>query len=101
MLATMRYEIVFGPEAAETYKALTALLRAEVRDTMELHLRNEPSKTSKSRIKRLKGLSRPQYRLRIGEIRIYYDVSEETVQILGIVQKSKSDQWLKKAGEPQ
>jgi len=97
----MRYEIVFGPGAAETYKALTARLRAEVRDSIELHLRHEPIRTSKSRIKRLKGISRPQYRLRVGEIRIYYDVSEATVEILGIVQKSKSDQWLKKAGEPQ
>jgi mRNA-degrading endonuclease RelE of RelBE toxin-antitoxin system len=97
----MRYEIVFGPGAAETYKALTARLRAEVRDSIELHLRHEPIKTSKSRIKRLKGIFRPQYRLRVGEIRIYYDVSEATVEILGIVQKSKSDQWLKKAGEPQ
>jgi mRNA-degrading endonuclease RelE of RelBE toxin-antitoxin system len=97
----MRYEIVFGPEAADSYKALTARLRAEVRDSIELHLRHEPMKTSKSRIKRLKGISRPQYRLRVGEIRIYYDVSEATVEILGIVQKSKSDQWLKKAGEPQ
>ena len=97
----MRYEIVFGPEAAVTYKALTTRLRAEVRDSIELHLRHEPIKTSKSRIKRLKGISRPQYRLRVGEIRIYYDVSEATVEILGIVQKSKSDQWLKKAGEPQ
>ena len=97
----MRYGIVFGPEAAETYKALTARLRAEVRDSIELHLRHEPTKTSKSRIKRLKGISRPQYRLRVGEIRIYYDVSEATVEILGIVQKSKSGQWLKKAGGPQ
>jgi mRNA-degrading endonuclease RelE of RelBE toxin-antitoxin system len=97
----MRYEIVFGPEAAETFKALAARLRAEVRDSIELHLRHEPTKTSKSRVKRLKGLTRPQYRLRIGEVRVYYDVSDGAVEILGIVQKSKSDQWLKKAGEPQ
>jgi len=97
----MRHEIVFAPEAAATYKALSARLRAEVRDSIELHLRHEPTKTSKSRIKRLKGVSRPQYRLRVGETRIYYDVSKITVEILGIVQKSKSDQWLMKAGEPQ
>jgi mRNA interferase RelE/StbE len=101
MLATMRYEIVFGPAAADSYKALEARLRAEIRDAIELHLRHEPTKTSKSRIKRLKGLSRPQYRLRVGEIRVYYDVVEASVQVLGIVLKSKSEQWLKKAGEPQ
>lgn len=96
----MPYEVVLGPDAAETYKALEARIRAEVRDAIEKHLRHEPTKTSKSRIKRLKGLSRPQYRLRAGDIRVYYDVSERTVEVLGIVQKNKSELWLKKAGEP-
>jgi mRNA-degrading endonuclease RelE of RelBE toxin-antitoxin system len=95
----MRYEIVLAPEAAEAYKTLEARLRREVRDAIELHLRHEPAKTSKSRIKRLKGLSRPQYRLRVGEIRVYYDVAETTVEVLAIIQKNKSDQWLKKVGE--
>ena len=97
----MKYEIVLSPEAAQTYKALVARQKAEVREAIELHLRHEPTKISKSRIKRLRGLSRPQYRLRIGELRIYYDVSSTTVEILAIVEKSKSVEWLKKAGEPE
>jgi mRNA interferase RelE/StbE len=97
----MKYEIVLSPEAAQTYKVLVARQKAEVRETIELHLRNEPTKISKNRIKRLRGLSRPQYRLRIGELRIYYDVSSTTVEILAIVEKSKSVEWLKKAGEPE
>jgi len=95
----MKYEIALSPEAAQTYKALGAHLRAEVRETIETHLRHEPMKISKSRIKRLRGLSRPQYRLRIGELRIYYDVSGSTVEVLAIVEKAKSIEWLKKAGE--
>ena len=97
----MKYEIVLSPEAAQTYKELVARQKAEVRETIELHLRHEPTKISKSRIKRLRGLSRPQYRLRIGELRIYYDLSSSTVEVLAIVEKSKSAEWLKKAGEPQ
>jgi mRNA-degrading endonuclease RelE of RelBE toxin-antitoxin system len=49
----------------------------------------------------MRGLSRPQYRLRVGEIRIYYDVSALTVEVLGIIEKSKPKQWLEKAGESQ
>ena len=97
----MKHEIVLSPEAAETYRALEARRKAEVRDAIEAHLRHDPTKVSKSRIKRLRGLSRPQFRLRVGEIRIYYDVSGSTVEVLGIIEKSKSGQWLKKAGEPQ
>ena len=95
----MKYEIVLSPEAAQSYKTLGARQKSEVRETIELHLRHEPTKISKSRIKRLRGLSRPQYRLRIGELRIYYDVSNTTVEIFAIVEKPKSVEWLKKAGE--
>ena len=95
----MKYEIVLSPEAAQTYKALGARQKTEVRETIETHLRHEPMKISKSRIKRLRGLSRPQYRLRIGDLRVYYDVSSSTVEVLAIVEKPKSDEWLRKAGE--
>ncbi len=47
-------------------------------------------KTSKSRIKRLRGLRRPQYRLRVDEIRVSYDVAGNTVEILAIVPKSQA-----------
>ena len=97
----MKYQIVLAPEAVEDHKALGAYAKAEVRDAIEAHLRYEPTKTSKSRIKRLRGLSRPQYRLRVGEIGIYYDVSESTVEVLGIIEKSKSKEWLEKAGDSQ
>jgi mRNA interferase RelE/StbE len=95
----MRCEIIFAPEAAKDLKLLDSHLRAEIRDALERHLRHEPTKISKSRIKRLRGVSRPQYRLRVGEIRVSYDVSKDTVEVLAIVAKSQSEAWLKKAGE--
>lgn len=96
----MRYEILFAPEAVEDFENLAANVRAEVRDGIERHLRHEPTKTSKSRIKRLRGLSRPQYRLRVGDdLRVFYDVTEVAVEILGIVPKSEALEWLERYGE--
>jgi len=65
------------------------------------HLRHEPEKTSRSRIKRLRGLRRPQYRLRVGEVRVYYDVSSATVEVLAIVAKSDAESWLAQFGNPE
>jgi mRNA-degrading endonuclease RelE of RelBE toxin-antitoxin system len=95
----MRYEIVFSPEALEDFRALEAHVRSEVRDALETHLRHEPMKTSKSRIKRLRGLARPQYRLRVGDVRVFYDVTESTVDLLAVVVKSDAQEWLERFGE--
>ncbi len=96
----MRYEIILAPEAVEDFENLKANVRAEVRDAIECHLRFEPMKVSKSRIKRLEGLTRPQFRLRVGdEIRVFYDVVEESVQVLAIILKSEADEWLQVYGE--
>src|SRR3989304_6721212 len=84
----MHHEIVLAPEAAQDLKRLKAHVRATVRDAIEAHLRQQPTRTSKSRIKRLRGLSRPQFRLRVGELRGFYDVSERTVEGLGLILKS-------------
>lgn len=85
----MRYEIILAPEAVDDLKRLKAHLRGEVKDAIEEHLRYEPTKTSRSRIKRLRGLSKPQYRLRVGEVRVFYDVSVRSVGVLAIVEKSQ------------
>jgi mRNA interferase RelE/StbE len=55
---------------------------------------------SKSRIKRLRGLDHPQYRLRVDEVRVFYDVSETAVEVLAIVSKAKAQEWLKQEGTP-
>ena len=95
----MRYEIILSPEAIDDLGDLKPNIRAMVRDAIEEHLRHEPGKTSRSRIKRLRGLSRPQYRLRVGDLRIFYDVTGKKVEVLAIVPKDEAEEWLKKAGE--
>ena len=97
-MARMKYEIFLAPEAAQDLKRLKAHVRAEVKDALERHLRHEPTKVSKSRIKRLRGLSHPQYRLRVGEIRVFYDITGNRVEVLAIVPKSEAASWLEEMG---
>lgn len=94
----MRFAVTLAPEAIEDLKRLKANVRATVRAALDTHLRQEPRKTSRSRIKRLRGLARPQYRLRVGEVRIFYDVVGATVEVLAIVNKPEAESWLVRFG---
>jgi mRNA-degrading endonuclease RelE of RelBE toxin-antitoxin system len=98
-LARMRHEIILSPEAAQDLRRLAARERATVRDALEAHLRHEPTKLSKSRIKRLRGMAQPQYRLRVGDLRVFYDLVGEEVRVLAIVAKADADIWLKAEGK--
>jgi mRNA interferase RelE/StbE len=95
----MPFAIVLAREAVEDLKRLKAAVRGSVKEAMEAHLRHEPEKTSRSRIKRLRGLSRPQYRLRIGDVRVFYDVVDGVVEVLAIVSKSETAAWLAQFGK--
>jgi mRNA interferase RelE/StbE len=97
----MRYEIVLSPQAATDLRRLEAPVRAGVREAMEVHLRHEPTKVSKSRIKRLRGLAHPEFRLRVGEVRVFYDVTGSEVYVLAVLLKSMVDRWLQEVGEPE
>ena len=88
----MGYEILLAPEAVEDLKSLRANERALVKQALETYVRHEPEKVSKSRIKRLKGLSKPQCRLRVGDVRVFYDVSERVVEVLAVVAKGDAEE---------
>jgi mRNA-degrading endonuclease RelE of RelBE toxin-antitoxin system len=95
----MPFAIVLAPEAVEDLSPLKAAVRSSVKSAMETHLRREPEKTSRSRIKRLRGLSRPQYRLRVGDIGVFYDVEDGVVEVLAVVPKSETKSWLAQFGK--
>jgi mRNA-degrading endonuclease RelE of RelBE toxin-antitoxin system len=100
-LARMKYEILLASEAIEDLQALEARDRSSVENAMELHLRYEPTKVSRSRIKRLRGMTRPQFRLRVKDFRVFYDVNDDdiSVEVLAIVAKENANEWLEKEGE--
>ena len=96
----MRFEILLAPEAVADLRRLKANERSAVKEALETHLRHEPTKTSRSRIKRLRGIARPQYRLRVNEVRVFYDVSGPAVEVLAIVAKPEAESWLAQFGRP-
>jgi len=95
----MAYRIVFAPEAHKDYRRLSAYRRAAVRGAIDTHLGHAPTRVSKSRIKRLRGMARPQYRLRVGDVRLFYDVVDDEVHVLCIVEKALAARWLEEKGE--
>lgn len=92
----MKYRITLTPEAAKDYGNLSAREKAEVRDAINSHLLYGPAQESRSRIKRLRNTEHPQFRLRVGEIRVFYDIIGREVVILGILEKRSTEMWLKK-----
>jgi hypothetical protein len=72
-------------------------------DYIEEGLRTQFEKrvaASRSRIKRLRGISRPQYRRRVDEMRVFHDVVADTVEVLAVVEKAEASSWLAKLGSP-
>ena len=96
----MSFEIILAPGAVDSLKKLPVPVRTGVQDALALHLTHEPTKVSKSRIKRLRGLRQPQFRLRVGNIRVFYDVTETQVQVLAVVTKADAQAWLDEQGTP-
>ena len=95
----MRHEVILAPEAVQDFRRLRAYVRSAVKGAIEVHLRHEPTKVSRSRIKRLRGMSQPQFRLRVGDVRVFYDVADGRVEILAIVSKADARDWLAEEGK--
>lgn len=95
----MAYEIEFNSQSIADLDILRSFERTKVIEAIETNLRYEPTKESKSRIKRLRRLISPQYRLRVDDIRVFYDIVENTVEILAIISKPQSAEWLAREGK--
>ena len=95
----MHYRVTLSPQASAHFHGLCAYDRAKVRDAIDEHLQHTPTAESKSRIKRLRDLRKPQYRLRVDDIRVFYDVEVDQVLVLGIVEKAHAEEWLTETGE--
>ena len=67
--------------------------RRSVLDGIELHLRHQPKFVSRSRIKLMIQPFWSQYRLRINDLRVYYDVddNDRVVNVLRVLMK-RTDQ---------
>jgi mRNA interferase RelE/StbE len=81
------FRIVVRPPAADQIRRLRRLDAVAILDAIETHLRNEPDRVSRSRIKRLRGRHATTYRLRVGDFRVFYDVGEAEVVVIAVLHK--------------
>ena len=99
----MRYEVIVARDAQGQFAKLDGRWRSRLKQEMLRHLDHHPKRESKSRIKRLRGLRQPQYRMRVHDMRVFYDVNDEMhrVEVLGFVDKSDTPEWLNMHGVPE
>ena len=95
----MKHRILLAQQALRDLRRLRAHDGPTVISAIAKHLMYEQRRTSKSRIKRLRGLAKPEYRLRIGDIRVFYDVARGEVHVLAFISKADADRWLAEEGE--
>ncbi len=90
----MPYEIRYSDEAIGQLKGLRAFDRVAILDQIEEVLSVNPTTESKARVKRLREPAPTQYRLRVGEFRVFYDIVWETVLIIEILSKQQATDYL-------
>ncbi|MBI2919059.1 MAG: type II toxin-antitoxin system RelE/ParE family toxin [Chloroflexi bacterium] len=86
------YEIILKRSAIDDLDKLRKYDATRIADAMEKHLAHSPAKETRTRIKRLRGLSNPDYRLRAGEYRIFYNVDQDAlrVNVLRVMHKDET-----------
>ena len=89
------YEIVLERSAIEDLDRLRKYDATQIADAMEKHLTHEPTKESRSRIKRLSGIDDPDYRRRVADYRVFYSVREreQRVEVLRVMHKDETREY--------
>lgn len=92
-----KFEIILTQSAINDMDGLRKYDATEIADRMEKHLVHEPDKESRSRIKRLKGIKNPDFRLRVGTYRVFYtiDKAEHRVIVLRVMHKDQTHEYYK------
>ena len=90
----MTYEILYSDEAVEKLRSLRAFDRAAVLDGIERVLLVNPTQASKAKVKLLRQPAPTQYRLRVGEFRVFYDVLGQSVYVIQLLSKADSISYL-------
>jgi mRNA-degrading endonuclease RelE of RelBE toxin-antitoxin system len=90
----MSFDVQYSEEAVEQLKRLRRFDQVAILDQIEKMLRINPTLVSKAKIKLLRQPAPTQYRLRIRDFRVYYDVDGPMVRILQILSKEDSIGYL-------
>lgn len=80
----MAYEIEYSPETEQHLRVLTARQRAIVFDAVDEQLVHEPSVETRNR-KPMRPNPLAPWELRVGDLRVYYNIQEEPAQLVTIL----------------
>lgn len=90
------FEVVVAPAALRQLRRLRRIDCVGILNAIETHLRYEPERPTRTTIKRLRGLQDATYRLRVGDFRVFYDVEGQTVTIVAVLHRSKTEAFYRK-----
>lgn len=90
----MNFDVCYSDEAVEKLRNLRAFDRAAILDEIDRVLAVNPTPESKARVKLLRQPAPTQYRLRVAEFRVFYDVTGQSVMVLQILSKAESISYL-------
>jgi mRNA-degrading endonuclease RelE of RelBE toxin-antitoxin system len=84
------YEIRYACEAVQDIRGLRKFDQRKVLDGIEIYLSHQPKFLSRSRIKAMSQPFWSNYRLRVDDFRVYYDVNDEKriVNVLRVLMKT-------------
>ena len=80
-MAELAYQIVYSPETDQQLRVLTARQRSTVFDAVDEQLAHQPTVETRNR-KPMRPNPLAPWELRIGELRVYYDVEEEPEKLV-------------------
>ena len=88
----MGFEVILKPDAIKDLDKLRKYDATIITDALEQHLTTKPEQSSRSRIKKLRGKQLAEYRLRVGDFRVFYSVDSgaSTVFVLRILRKEET-----------
>jgi mRNA interferase RelE/StbE len=93
-----RYAIQYDQTAVDDLRALRRVDQVAILDAIERHLLDQPTRVSRQAIKKLEPPVLAEYRLRVGEYRVFYDVYEDRQAVLVVAVRFKGRLTLDEAG---
>jgi len=97
----MPLEVRYSTKAVKQLQRLRAFDRATILDEIEQTLTVNPTLQSKARVKKLRQPAPTQFRLRVEDFRVFYDVDEfsNVVNVVQILSKEDSLRYLEGSHE--
>lgn len=92
-MADELYNVQYAQEAVEDLRKLRAFDQRKILETVELLPRSNPTQVSRARIKRMRQPFWSQYRLRVDDFRVYYDIDEarHALHVLRVLEKAQGE----------